>query len=165
MDEMTKRFEELYDNMATSKDHAKMHVFGNAEKWLFPQLVVLQPKLARQWLDKLEASEWNNYLSQTEAEDIVAKLENQNGSHGGKWTFTAFEQAVENMGKHTEHAPYFNNYALWAVANMKYSDHARSLSEALNGDKEKLFALIYALSVEQLTDPDRPRFVREYFHV
>lgn len=165
MDEMTKRFEELYDNMALSKDPAKMHVFGNAEKWLFPQLAASQPKLARQWLDKLEASEWNNYLSQSEAEDIVSKLQNQNGSRGGKWSFAVFEQAVENKGKCMEHAPYYNKYALWATADMIYSDHARSLSAAVNDDKEELFELIYAMAVEQLTDPDRPRFVREYFHV
>ena len=44
---LTKRYEELYKDMATSKDVEKMHAFGRAEGWAFRQLVATNPRLAQ----------------------------------------------------------------------------------------------------------------------
>ena len=35
MDDLIKRYEELYEDMATAKDPKKMMIFGDAEKWIF----------------------------------------------------------------------------------------------------------------------------------
>lgn len=157
------RYEELYHDMATSKDVEKMKVFGNAEKWIFAQLLDRDPKLAEMWLEKLEGSHWCNYLSKGEAEDIVANLENQDGTKGGKWSYEQFEEAVASLNGKMECEPKYNRYALWTTANMLYSDHAESLSEFIEEkDYPKAF---YMLSVETLKDIDHPRFVREYFGV
>ena len=158
---MMKRYEELYGKMATSKDVNRMHVFGSAERWAFKKMMEANPKYAQMWLDMLEASEWNNYLSQAEADKIAAELHNQDGSKGAKWSLAQFESVVASLGGEMEHEPKYNKYALWVTANMIYSDHAETLKEVVpDGD---LPLVVYKLAVEKLNDADRPRFIREYF--
>lgn len=163
MEELKKRYEELYSKMATSKDVNRMMVFGRAEHWAFDRMVEMNPKMAQMWIDKLEASEWHNYLSQAEAEKIAAELHNQDGSKGAKWPYATFESVVTSLGGEMEHEPKYNKYALWVTANMIYSDHAMSLKEIVSDSDLPL--VIYKMAVERLTDMDRPRFVREYFGV
>lgn len=159
---MKERYRELYRKMASSKDVEKMQAFGRAENWVFDMLTDRHPDLARKWLDKLEASEWNNYLSEQEANEIVASLRGQDGRAGAHWSMQTFFNAVEGLGGEVERPPYYNKYALWATANMLYSDHAGSARKYI-GEESKMPAYFYDLAVEQLTDPDRPHFVREYF--
>lgn len=163
MEVLKKRFDELVGQIAASKDPEKMQVLACADAWGFAQMAATQPKIAQKWLDKIEAVEWNNYLSKAEAEEIVARLENQNGAHGGKWSLEAFRQVVEENGGRWEDTPFYNCYALWAVANMLYSDHARSVTKYVAPDSIAVF--FYEEAVEKLKDPDRPRFVRAYFEV
>lgn len=171
MEELLKRYHELYNDMATSGNPDKMRVFGNTEQWAFKKMVELSPKTAQYWLDKLEAMYWNNYLSKTEADDIMAKLVNQDGTRGAHWNYDTFKGAVESLGGRMHEAPFFNGYALWAVANMVYSDHAQSIAEDMGYKRpmevpnEKMALSCYRKAVEKLKDTDRPRFVREYFSV
>lgn len=161
MEELKKRYEELYNKMATSKDVNRMMVFGRAEHWVFNELLPTNPKLAQQWLDKLEASEWCNYLSQAEAEKIASELHNQDGTKGAKWSYATFESVVKSFGGEMSREPKFNKYALWVTSNMIYSDHARSLKEIVSDND--LPRVVYKMAMERLADMDRPRFVREYF--
>lgn len=159
---MKQRYMELYRKMAESKDVAKMRAFGDAEVWIFGMLADKHPELAQKWLDKLEASEWHNYLSESEAMDVVAGLKSQDGRTGAHWNLPTFVGAVESLGGAVENPPYYNKYALWATANMLYSDHAKSARKYV-GDESKMPAYFYDLAVEKLTDVDRPHFVRHYF--
>lgn len=161
MEELKNRYEELYHKMAHSKDVSKMRAFGSAEHWVFDMLAERHPDIARKWLDKLEATEWNNYLSEAEAVDIVSNLKNQDGRTGAHWNLATFANAVQSLGGEMEKPPYYNKYALWATANMLYSDHAKSATKYVAEDK--LPAYFYDLAVEKLTDVDRPHFIREYF--
>lgn len=159
---MKERYMELYRKMAESKDVVKMRAFGDAEVWVFGMLADKHPEIAQKWLDKLEASEWNNYLSEMEAMDIVAGLKSQDGRTGAHWNLPTFIGAVESLGGAVERPPYYNKYALWVTANMLYSDHAKSAAKYV-GDESRMPAYFYDLAVEQLTDVDRPHFVRKYF--
>lgn len=169
MNEIFERYKELYEEMAKSKDPAKMIAFGDAERWAFKRMAEVSPKDAECWLDKLEAMEWNNYLSKREAEAIAANLLNQNGSRGAHWGYDTFKEAVEGLGGKISDKPYYNCYALWVTANMLYSDHANSVAEDMGysspsqvpGDKMALS--MYRKAVEKLKDPDRVKFVRGYF--
>lgn len=161
---MKQRYMELYRKMAESKDVAKMRAFGDAEVWIFGMLADKHPELAQKWLDKLEASEWHNYLSESEAMDVVAGLKSQDGRTGAHWNMATFVNAVQSIGGEMENPPYYNKYALWATANMLYSDHYKSAKKYV-GDESKMPAYFYDLAVEKLTDVDRPHFIREYFHL
>ncbi len=160
---MIERYNKMYQDMSTSKDVEKMRVFGSVGKWMFRQMVETNPRAAQMALDKLEAMYWNNYLSDAEAKEICAKLVNQVGGTGGKWSKEAFLQVVEKLNGEVQKFPAYNENALWATANMLYSDHASTLLEFIpEADMPKA---IYKLSVDKLKDKDRPRFVRDYFHV
>lgn len=171
MEELLKRYRELYSDMAMSKNPSKMMVFGEAEKWAFEQVAEKHPRLAEMWLDKLEASQWLNYLSRAEADEIVAKFLNQDGTRGAHWGYDAFKGAVESLGGKMSDEPFYNGCALWVVANMVYSDHAQSIAEDMNYKRpsevpnEKMALSCYRKAIEKLKDPDRARFVREYFGV
>lgn len=163
MEGIRERYLELYEDMAKSGMPEKMKVFGEAEKWAFGKMLETSPKTAEQWVDKLEAMNWNNYLSKAEADEIVAKFINQDGSRGAHWSYDAFKNAVESLGGKMSEEPFYNCWALWVVANMLYSDHVQSVS--LFVPKEDLPKVFYTMAVEKLKDRDRPRFVRHYFGV
>ncbi|MBQ6870041.1 MAG: hypothetical protein IJO90_04610 [Alistipes sp.] len=164
MEDLKMRYEELYRKMANSKDVERMKSFGSAATCMFNMLAERNPDIARKWLDKMEASEWHNYLSEQEAIEVVAQLKSQDGRSGAHWSMPMFSAAVESLGGNMERPPYYNKYALWATANMLYSDHAKSAKKYV-GDESKMPAYFYDMAVEKLTDIDRPHFVREYFHL
>lgn len=163
MNELIKRYDELYDDMASSKDPKKMIIFGDAEKWMFHAVAEKHPELAEKWLSKLESGKWHNYLSKSEAEDIVSRLVNQDGTRGAHWDYDTFKSAVESFGGKMADEPFYNCYSLWAVANMRYSDNYKSASEFV--PKDMMPRYFYNVSVENLKDVDRPKFVRDYFKV
>jgi hypothetical protein len=171
MNEILERYEELYEDMAASGNKDKMTAFGEAEQWAFKRMVEISPKDAQCWLDKLEAMHWKNYLSKAEAEEIASHLINQNGKIGAHWGYETFKAAVESLGGKMSEKPFYNCYALWATANMIYSDHAQSVAEDMGMSSpeavpnEKMALSMYKKAVEKLKDTDRPKFIREYFEL
>lgn len=163
MNALMQRYEELYAMMATSTDIVKMQVFGEAEKWAFGKMSERDPALAQVWLDKLEPVMWNNYLSKAEAEAIVSKFINADGTMGAHWSYDTMRSAVESLGAMMSEEPFFNCWALWATMNMLYSDHAKSVNDFVA--KEEQVKFYYSMAIEKLKDADRPHFVREYFEI
>lgn len=163
MEDLIKRYDELYEDMATAKDPKKMMIFGDAEKWMFHAIAEKHPELAEKWLAKLEAGKWNNYLSKAEVDAIVSKLVNQDGTRGPHWNYDTFKGAVESLSGKMYDEPYYNCYALFATANMLYSDHYKSASEYV--PKEDMPKYFYMMALEKLKDMDRPKFARKYFDV
>lgn len=161
MSEILEKYEELYKDMATSGNKEKMKAFGEADRWAFRKMSEVSPKDAQCWLDKLEAMNWHNYLSKQEAEEVTARLVNQNGMKGPHWGYETFKNAVESVGGAMSEKPYYNCYALWAVANMLYSDHYDSARKYVpESEMPKYF---YTSAIEKLKDADKPKFVRWYF--
>lgn len=161
MDDLIKRYEDLYEDMATAKDPKKMMIFGDAEKWIFHEIAKAHSELAEKWLSKLEAGKWHNYLSKVEAEEIANKLVNQDGSRGPHWPYETFKGAVESLGAKMAEEPYYNCWALWIMANALWSDHHKSLSEFVPKEQEP--KVYYSLAVEKLKDVDYPKFIRKYY--
>ena len=161
MEDLIRRYGELYEEMASSRDTKKMMAFGDAEKWAFHELAEKHPEIAEKWLYMLEAERWFNYLSKNEAESIVSKFINQDGARGPHWNYETFKAAVESLGGKMSNEPFYNCWSLWVAANMEYSDHHKSSSEFVPKEQEPRF--FYSMAIEKLKDPDRPRFIREYF--
>lgn len=151
----------LHRKMSDMDNQYARDVFAEAQRWAFDKMTEVAPSTAEVWLGKLEAICWNNYLSELEAKSITAKFVNQDGSKGPKWAFSQFETIVGSLGGSVEVCPFYNKFALWTTANMLYSDHADSLKEFVS--EAELPKLMYRMSIEKLKDPDRPRFVRDYF--
>ena len=171
MDERITKYDHLYKMMAEGSDPEKMHIFGHAEKHMFRVLVERNSALADEWLAMLEGVEYNNYLTEEEAKEVSEHMENQDGTMGYHWPCAVLFPAVESLGGTIEEKPYYNKYALAATMNMIYSDHAPSIAEDMgykspkDVPNERMALSCYRKAVEKLKDPDRPRFVRWYFHM
>lgn len=161
MEDLIRRYVELYEDMASAKDPKKMMIFGEAEKWMFQEIANAHPELAEKWLSRLEAGKWHNYLSKSEATEIANKLVNQDGSRGPHWPYETFKGAVESLGAKMAEEPYYNCWALWIMANALWSDHHKSLSEFVPKEQEP--KVYYSLAVEKLKDVDYPKFIRKYY--
>lgn len=166
-----KRYEELYHNIVASNDDAKMEMLGSIFLSMLEQIEGSSPRLYQEMLDKMEATEWHNYLTETEAAKIAPTIVNQDGTHGPHWSYDVFKGAVESLGGKPSEKPYYNCYALWVTANMIYSDHAQSVAEDMGFNSpsdvpnEKMALSMYKKAVEKLKDVDRPMFIRPYFRV
>lgn len=166
MKELIDKYDELYDSMVASKNPMRMMAFGDAEKWVFHQLAEEHPEIAEKWIAMLESSKWNNYLTEDEAEEIVESLMEKKGGEyvqRYEWDYPTMKRAVESIGGKISEEPYYNSYALWATMNMLYSDHAETINEVVVQPQRPRF--YYKLALDKLKDFDRPRFVREYFHL
>lgn len=168
-EQMIERYEELYHKMATSKEPKYMHVFGEAEKYMFKETAKVHPEMAENWLSHLEAVCWENYLSEKEAKNIGMRIVNQDGTKGFHWTYDVFTKAVDGLGGVVEEKPYYNSYALYVTACTIYSDHALSIAMDLGYKdvkevpNDKMALSVYRKAVEKLKDIDGGFHVRKYF--
>ena len=95
-EQMIDRYNYLYALMKESKDVKNMKIFGEAEKYMFRELAKVHPEMARNWLAHLEATEWNNYLDESEAVNIGKTMINEDGVQGFHWGHDTF---VSSMGR------------------------------------------------------------------
>ena len=157
------RYNELYDIMSSSDDLQKMHIFGEAERWAFAQVAAAHPEIAEKWLAKIEAVDWNNYLSEDEAGCIVSKMVGQSGREGPEWSMEEVEKLVKNIGGNIESAPFYNRFALYVAINAIASDHRDSIRSFL--PEQDFLRLSYKMAVDKLTDADRRQYIRAYYNV
>lgn len=166
---MLDRYDVLYDKMKESKNVKNMMIFGESEKWIFHELAKSHPELAEKWLSHLEAVCWDNFISEGEMLNISKKIVNQDGAKEFHWSYDVFTRAVDSLGGVKEDKPYYNSYALATVANMVYSDHAKSIAEDMGYKtvaevpNEKMALSCYRKAVELLKDPDLGFHARKYF--
>ena len=157
-EEMKKKFESLYNMMASSENVDYMKVFGNVQKEMMDWFVANKPELAQEWTDKLEAIKWKNYLTPKEAEKIVANMQPK-----APWSRDQWRQAMEQHGFDTEQEPYYNTCATYATMNMIMSDSSETLRKYM--PEEELFKAVHDLAVDKLRDKDGRFAIRSYFNV
>ena len=158
-------FDRLYTKMSTSNDPNNMHIFGNTMKSMFQDMIDWRPEVAQDYLDKLEAINWHNYLSKKEAISIVSSMEPSGG-----WDISEWERCMENTDLRTEDSPYYNKWAMYVAMNMIYSDSAHSIAKIAGKSlsemsKEDLFKATHLLALDKLKDKDGMFDIRAYFHV
>lgn len=157
-EEMRKKFNELYQLMATSENVHFMKVFGNVHKEMMDWFISNKPTEAQEWICKLESIRWKNFLTEKEAEKIVASMNPK-----APWSREQWKSAMGKHGFELEHEPYYNSCALWVTMNMIMSDSSQTLSKYI--DEDKLFKAVYDLAVDKLTDKDNMFCIRCYFNV
>ena len=137
---------------------------GGMLKKAFTLLMECSPQKASEFLECYEGVEtYHNYLSEAEAKSIVKGFVNYDKTTGPKWSPDVLFDKVEELGGYIENKPYYNKWALYAVMNMEHSDHGRVIGKWVDGDDAKYAEFCYDLTISQLTDADRPKFVRGYF--
>ena len=159
---MKQEFMELYDMMANQHDVKYMRVFGNVHKEMMDWFIANKPELAQEWLDKLEAIKWHQYLTPKEAEKIVAGMD-----PAGPWSRDTWKKAMESFGLPLEDAPYYNSCALWVEMNKIYSDFgaeiAALIGKPLSPTDKDIISACYRLALKNLRDKDGVYDIRKYF--
>lgn len=168
-EKMMQEYDMYKSKIINSRDIKHMEVLSDVCEYLFEQASMKMPDVAESALSHLASTEWNNYLSEHEAKNIGMRIVNQDGTKGFHWLHDVFTKAVESLGGVVEDKPYYNSYALCVVANMVYSDHAKSISEDMGYKtiaevpNEKMALSCYKKAVEKLKDADGGFQVRKYF--
>lgn len=159
---MKQEFAGLYDMMANQRDVKFMRVFGGVHKEMFDWFVANKPELAQEWLDKLEAIKWHQYLTPKEAEKIVAGMEPK-----APWSRETWKNAMESFGLPLEEMPAYNRCALWVEMNKIYSDFgeeiAALLGKPLSPTDKDIIAACYKMALKDLKDKDGIYDIRKYF--
>ena len=159
---MKQEFLELYDMMANQHDVKYMRVFGDVHKEMMDWFIANKPELAQEWLDKLEAIKWHQYLTPKEAEKIVAGMD-----PAGPWSRDTWKKAMESFGLPMEDAPYYNSCAIWVEMNKIYSDFgaeiAALIGKPLSPTDKDIISACYRLALKNLRDKDGVYEIRKYF--
>lgn len=163
--EIIKVFDELYNKMATSNKPKYMQVFGETMKCMMHDMVELRPDVAMEYLDKLEAINWYNYLSKKEANMIVSNMTPKGG-----WNISEWNRYMETYSICTEEEPYYNKWAMYVTMNMIYSDSSDTIAKIagkslIEMPEKDLFEAIHLLALDKLEDQDGMFDIRAYFHV
>ena len=161
--ELREKYAMLYEYMATSQKTEYMKAFGHVMNEMMEWIIANKPELAQEWIEKLCSIKWNNYLTQKEADAIVAKMNPK-----APWSRDAWKRALEDMGIPTEEEPYYNSCALWVVMNMVYSDSANTIAKLMEVPlqeipQQQMVKAVHAFAIDKLIDEDGVFSVRRYF--
>lgn len=105
-----------------------------------------------------------NFLTETEAEGVVDKFINQDGSKGPKWRDSEeMFQKIEELGGKIECEPHYNRWALYVAVNKSASDQHSFIVKWAGDDRDKYLEACYELALTQLKDKDRPFWIRPYY--
>ena len=162
-EQMQQQFLSRYDSIINSGDTRQMEQLGAMVKRVMGWMFRFEPQVAAQalaLLDEDTATDYTNWLTEQEAEDIVDQMDPQ-----PTWTTQGLTTSLQSMGLPTDCPPHFNHYALLTTMLMKQSDEGESLKEAIhaNDRDERLLRLVYKLAVNLLEDKDGKFRIRRYF--
>lgn len=153
----------LYEYMATSKNPSYMKAFGHVMNEMMEWFITNKAEYAQDWVEKLCSIKWNNYLTQKEAEAIIARMNPK-----APWTREVWKTTLDGMGIVTEESPYYNSCALWVAMNMVYSDSANTIASIIgvplpDVETGELVRAVHGLALDKLRDVDGYFNIREYF--
>ena len=162
--EIMGKFDELYGMMASSANVKYMNTFGDTMRCMMKDMTSKHPELAQEYLDKLCAIKWKNYLTKKDASDIIGKM-----NPSATWDMQGWLDEMEKLGLCMEDNPYYNDYALYIAMNQVISDHGETIA-MIKGEKslsdvnkEELVEYAYKLAIDLLKDKDCVYNIREYF--
>ena len=162
--EMKEKFTSLYNMMATSNNVKYMRTFGVATKKMFDWLVANNPEVASEFLGQLESIKWHNYLTKSETDDIIAKM-----NPSAPWDVKTWKETMGALGIDTCCEPYYNEYALYVAMCQVYSDHGNTIAKMHGKDTiediepNEVVKCMCGLAVDLLKDKDGVYDIRKYF--
>ena len=156
--ELKEKYWSLYEYMANSNKPENMKAFGKVMSTMMEDLIQSNPSKAEEYINKLESVKWDNYLTPTEADKVVAAMVPK-----APWSREQWKSAMEQSGFVLEEWPHYNRCALWVTMNMIMSDSSNTLSKFI--ENANLFKAVHDLAVDKLKDADEKFNVRVYFGV
>ena len=164
-DELINKFCSLFTEAKNSGDTEDCEVSLSMFKKAVCLLADTNLRSAKELVECYEGNlKYYNFLTETEAEEVVEKFVNQDNSKGPKWRDSEeLFRKVEEMGGKVECAPHYNKWALYVTMNKFASDQNSVIVKWVGDDKEKYFEACYELALTQLKDKDRPCWIRPYY--
>ena len=153
---LKEKYQSLYDYMAESRNPENMKAFGRVMTAMMDDMIQSSPTKAEEYINRLEAIKWHNYLTPKEAEAIVARMEPK-----APWSREQWTNAMQQKGYPLEDEPHYSRCALWVTMNMIMSDSSETISKYV--DNGRRFELVHDLAVDKLTDKDGVFSIRSYF--
>ena len=163
--ELTEKYDELYNYMATSKNPSYMMSFGAVMNEMMDWMIQNKPEMAQEWIEKLCSIKWKNYLTQKEAEKIVANM-----SPKAPWSREVWRSAMDSFGLPVEEKWSYNSCALWVTMNMIYSDSSNTIAKIIGKPineipTEQMVKAVHSLAMDKLEDADGVFNIRSYFNL
>ena len=158
-----KKFTELYNYIVSSRDPKNMKMLGWVMKAMMHQTIEAHPQMAEEYIGILESVKWDNYLTEKEAETIVAAM-----SPTPKWTKPLWLKMMEQLGFAPDKAHCFNGCALYVTMCMVDSDSGRTIArmmgkEGVATNDTDYFSAVYGFALDKLEDEDGVYNIRRYF--
>lgn len=163
--ELLDKFCSLFMEAKTSGDPEDCEVSLSMFKKAVCLLAEANLRSAKELIECYEGTlKYYNFLTENEAEEIVAKFENQDNSKGPRWRDSEdVFRKIEEMGGKIECVPHYNKWALYVAMNKFASDQNSVIIKWVGADREKYFETCYDLALTQLKDRDRPCWIRPYY--
>ena len=155
----------LYTEVMNSKDPEDVKIAMHMFKKAVHLLADANLRGAKELIECFEGTmKYYNFLTEVEAEEILSKFVNQDGSRGAKWKDPEeFFHKVEEIGGRIDCAPHYNKWALYVAMNKAFSDQHSLIVKWVGDDKVKYMEACHDLALTDLKDKDRLCWIRPYF--
>lgn len=162
MEQLKKKFDELYNYIVSGRDTGKMKMLGWVMKAMMYDTIDAHPQHADEYLAILESVKWDNYLTEKEAEAVVNAM-----SPAPKWTRQQWLKYMEQSGEGMEHYPCYNRCALYVTMCMIDSDDRETITDlmgkASSAPDLDYFKAVHRFALNKLKDHDGVFNIRRYF--
>ena len=161
--ELKEKYTELYDYMSASRKTENMMLFGCVMTEMMDWMIQNKPDLAEEWIGKLGAIRWRNYLTPKEAEAIVSAMIPK-----APWTREQWNKAMDAGGLDKEEEPYYNACALYVTMSRVYVTHGQTLAKIVGTPLEEIpedefFEAIYFLALDKLKEKGAKVSIRHMY--
>lgn len=158
--ELKNKYTALYEYMAVSNEPKYMKLFGEVMNEMMYWMIENKTEAAQELISKLCAIKWHNYLTQKEADAVVASMKPQ-----APWNRSVWVNAMDSFSLVKEEEPYYNSCALFATMNMIYSDSSETIAKIMGKSlsdvpAEHMVKAVYALAIDKLKDKDKVFSIR-----
>lgn len=157
------RFIHICDEVEDCDTEMVLSMFKKSMK----ALTETSPKTASNIMETFEGlMNYDNYLTEEEAETIVSAMVAQDGTKAGKWKDpeTMFRK-LESVGVPLSSEHSYNKWAMFCTMNRISSDYGEILNELSQNDPNRYFDLCVRMAVATLEDVDAPTNIRRYFRL
>lgn len=147
------------------ENHSDSEVKCAITKTIMSYLSKCDDNTISELLDCVEGlCKYNNYLTEKESRTILSEFRNWDGSTGTPFSPQILDE-LQKDNKCIDNVPEYNKWALYITMCKFASDQGGVISKLVNNDSKAFINACYDMSIAQLKDVDRPRWVRHYFNL
>lgn len=166
MTDLEKSLSSIIDKVMTEDNEQHKLTLKSQILKMACRLQSLDAAAVKDTLEVLEAMNWRNYLTESEAKAIIAQM-----SPKPAWpTYEVWKNRMDDVDYEYSEKDLYNGYALFVTMNMVYSDSAKSICLVAGKPieeipEEEMFGFVYLFALDKLKDEDGRFCIRRYFQL